>query len=86
MTVTVWATFQVAAVKVSAAGATVPSLVSPLDRAIAHIGRRLRGEDDREGGGAAGLSGGCPEIVLTVMPTASSSVLLTLTSVALNPL
>ena len=84
VTVTVCAVFQLAAVKVRLAGATVPSPVSLEVRAMvtSAVGWALS-TTVKVAVPAASVVG--PEIVLTVMPEASSSVLVTLTSPALTP-
>ena len=86
VTVTVCAMFQLAAVKVSVAGATVPSPVSLEVSGDGHVRGRLGGEHHREGGGAAPASVVVSPVVgVTVMPAASLSVLVTLTSAGVDP-
>ena len=77
MTVTVCAMFQLAAVKVRLAGATVPSVVSLEDRPMVTSAVGCGVEHDGEGGGAAGLGRDQPAGRVTVMPAVSLSVLVT---------
>ena len=81
VTVTVCAVFQVPVVKVSAAGATVPSLVSLEVTAIvtSAVGWALSTTVNVAVPPASVV---LPEIVLTVNPEASLSVFVTLTSEA----